>query len=93
MASSKKPDPFLEDDDTRPLTAEETKRLKPARDVLAAAGLEPPKRRGRPLSDNPKQRVTLMLDPDVIAFFKGEEPKGWQTRLNAALREKAGLDG
>ena len=34
-----------------------------------------------------KEQVTLRLDPDVIAHFKGDDPKGWQTRLNIALRQ------
>ena len=34
-----------------------------------------------------KEQVTLRLDPDVIAHFKGDDPKGWQTRLNTALRQ------
>jgi uncharacterized protein (DUF4415 family) len=37
-----------------------------------------------------KRRVTLMLDPDVIEHFKADG-KGWQTRVNAALRKAAGL--
>ena len=31
-----------------------------------------------------------MLDPDVIEHFKAGG-KGWQTRVNAALRKAAGL--
>lgn len=37
-----------------------------------------------------KQRVTLHLDPDVLARLK-EGGKGWQTRANAALRKALGL--
>jgi uncharacterized protein (DUF4415 family) len=37
-----------------------------------------------------KRRVTIMLDPDVIEHFKAGG-KGWQTRMNAALRKAAGL--
>ena len=37
-----------------------------------------------------KRRVTIMLDPDVIEHFKAGG-KGWQTRINAALRKAAGL--
>ena len=53
-------------------------------------------RRGRPPlpEDQRKQRVHIMLDPDVIEYFKqagGKGDKGWQTRLNAALRQAAGL--
>ena len=38
-----------------------------------------------------KRRVTIMLDPDVIEHFKAEG-RGWQTRVNAALRKAAGLE-
>ncbi len=37
-----------------------------------------------------KHRVTLYLDPDVLAKLKAEG-KGWQTRANAALRASFGL--
>lgn len=37
-----------------------------------------------------KRRITLMLDPDVLEHFKADG-KGWQTRINAALRKAAGL--
>ncbi len=37
-----------------------------------------------------KQRVTLHLDPDVLASLKADG-KGWQTRANAALRRALGL--
>jgi uncharacterized protein (DUF4415 family) len=43
-------------------------------------------RRGRPPLDTPKQQVTLRLDQDVIAHFRSAGP-GWQSRINAALRE------
>ncbi|MEM8686546.1 MAG: BrnA antitoxin family protein [Pseudomonadota bacterium] len=56
---------------------------------------EPPKgkakaKRGRPKSDNPKRQVTLRLDGEIIEHFKGSG-RGWQTRINNALREAAGL--
>ena len=37
-----------------------------------------------------KQRVTLYLDPDILASLKSDG-KGWQTRANAALRKALGL--
>lgn len=37
-----------------------------------------------------KQRVTLHLDPDVLAALKAQG-KGWQTRANAALRRALDL--
>lgn len=33
-----------------------------------------------------KQQVAIRLDPDVLAAFR-EGGRGWQTRINAALRE------
>ncbi|WP_299550725.1 BrnA antitoxin family protein [uncultured Tateyamaria sp.] len=45
---------------------------------------------GRPKSENPKQSVTLRLDPEVIEAFK-QDGRGWQTRMNKALRKAAGI--
>ncbi|MCP5175513.1 MAG: BrnA antitoxin family protein [Moraxellaceae bacterium] len=41
---------------------------------------------GRPVSNNPKVSTTVRLSPEVIAYFKATG-KGWQTRLDAVLRE------
>ena len=48
--------------------------------------------RGRPKlpSELRKQRISILLDPDVITHFKSEG-RGWQTRINAAWRKVAGL--
>jgi len=48
--------------------------------------------RGRPKLPSAlrKQRISILLDPDVISHFKGGGC-GWQTRINAALRKVAGL--
>ena len=48
------------------------------------------KLRGRPLSENPKQAVSLRLDQDVIEHFKKSGP-GWQSRMNEARRKQAKL--
>ena len=45
-----------------------------------------PPRRGRPISEHPKVHTRLRIDPDVLEHFKASGP-GWQTRINAALRE------
>jgi uncharacterized protein (DUF4415 family) len=45
---------------------------------------------GRPKAENPKVAVSLRLDPEVVARFKAKGP-GWQTRINEALRQAAGL--
>ena len=41
--------------------------------------------RGRPPIDNPRQQISLRLDPDVIAKFKATG-KGWQSRINNILK-------
>jgi len=46
--------------------------------------------RGRPKSKNPKQATSLRLDPEVLAHFRGTG-RGWQSRINAALRKAAKL--
>ena len=45
---------------------------------------------GRPKLDNPMVAVSLRLDQEIVARFKASGP-GWQTRMNDALREAAGL--
>lgn len=48
------------------------------------------KRRGRPKAANPKELVTLRIDPQALEFFRAGGD-GWQTRINEALRKAAGL--
>jgi uncharacterized protein (DUF4415 family) len=88
----RKPNPALVDVQSPELTAEWFARAKPAAEVLpgllgkaAAAEMLKP-RRGRPTLAAPKQHVNIRLDPDVLEAFKRRGP-GWQTRMNAALRE------
>ena len=45
---------------------------------------------GRPKAENPKVVVSPRLDQEVVARFKASGP-GWQTRMNSALRDAAGL--
>jgi len=59
-----------------------------ARGVLHIGGVPVP--RGRPKSARPKQPVSLRLDPDVIAHFR-RTGRGWQSRINSALRKAAKL--
>lgn len=77
-----KPDPYLIDEENRPLTDKEIKELRPTRDILAELGIPMPK--GRPRLETPKRQVTLRLDEAVIEHFK-KGGKGWQTRLNDTL--------
>ena len=43
-------------------------------------------RRGRPVSQNPKVSTTIRLDAVILEAFKATG-KGWQTRMNAVLKE------
>ena len=62
-------------EDPRPLTHEEM-----------LAGIEAYRRqRGRPAGSD-KESTTIRFDRDVLTAFRAGGP-GWQTRMNAALRE------
>lgn len=50
----------------------------------AAQMLKP--KRGRPLSTSPKVHVNIRLDAAIVEQFRATG-RGWQTRLNAALKE------
>ncbi len=41
---------------------------------------------GRPPKENPKKRITVRLDADVVEWIKEQGP-GYQTRINEILRE------
>jgi uncharacterized protein (DUF4415 family) len=45
-----------------------------------------PVKRGRPKSADTKLSTTIRIDRDVLSAFKKGGP-GWQTRINAALRD------
>ena len=46
----------------------------------------PPRRAGRPRVKTPKVFTGIRLDADIVASFKASG-SGWQTRMNAALRD------
>lgn len=46
--------------------------------------------RGRPPSPQPKEALSLRLDADVVAYYR-RSGRGWQSRINAALRKAAKL--
>lgn len=45
-----------------------------------------PVRRGRPNAVKPKILTTLRLDAEIVTYFR-TEGAGWQSRINAALRD------
>ncbi len=42
--------------------------------------------RGRPRAERPRTMVSLRLEPDVLAALRATG-RGWQTRVNALLRQ------
>ena len=49
-------------------------------------------RRGRPPVAKPKVSTTIRLSPEVIDYFKAGG-RGWQTRIDQALRDWIGKQG
>ncbi|AHF85901.1 hypothetical protein RLEG3_30585 [Rhizobium leguminosarum bv. trifolii WSM1689] len=79
--------------DNPPLSKEEMARAKPFKEAFpdVAKKMETAiAARGRPKLDNPKQPLNIRLDADIIQFYKATG-KGWQSRMNDALRKAAGL--
>jgi uncharacterized protein (DUF4415 family) len=64
------------DEDERPATASEL------HEALEASR----KLRGRPPGSGNKEQVAIRFDNDVLKAFRTAGP-GWQTRMNAALRD------
>ena len=76
-----------DDPDNPPLTEEDWKRMRPAHEVhphLVRKSLL--RRRGRPKLAEPKQQITLRLDPEVLDHFR-KGGSGWQTAINDTLRK------
>ena len=79
------------DPDAPEATDEQLAQAKPFSEVFPALAEAMRKNAGgRPKVENPKIAVSLRLDQDVVARFKASGP-GWQTRMNSALRDAAGL--
>jgi uncharacterized protein (DUF4415 family) len=79
----------LTDPDNPPLTDKQLSQMRPASDVLSPelfAGMVAMSKGGRPKAEQTKKAVTVRYDVDVVEQFKAGG-KGWQTRMNNALRE------
>ena len=47
---------------------------------------------GRPRAANLKKTTTVRLNAEVLDFFKAQD-KGWQTKINNALRDYVAASG
>lgn len=74
------------DPDDSDATDEDFKNAKPFREVFPDVYESIQRSRGRPPVVQPKQVVSIRLDPDVIAKFKATG-KGWQSRINEVLKK------
>ena len=83
MASRK---PLIDTDgEVRELTAGDMARFKPAAEVLPSSLRKKLGVRG-PQKAPTKERITIRLSREVVEQFR-ESGEGWQTRMDAALRE------
>ena len=96
MTRKRKNNAPMEPED-RPLTKEVLKKMRPASEVVpeiveaharGELGRNAPRRFRGPQKKPTKVQTTIRLDADVVAHFK-EGGKGWQSRINTALRETA----
>ena len=71
--------------EVRELTTVELKRFRPVKDVLPKTLLAKLNVRG-PQKSPIKERITIRLSPEVVLRFR-ETGDGWQTRVDAALKE------
>ncbi|MCW5714771.1 MAG: BrnA antitoxin family protein [Bauldia sp.] len=76
--------------DSPPLSDEELASARPFAEVFPALAEKIRRGPGRPPLDTPKRQVTIRLDDEVVQAFR-RDGKGWQARINAALRKAVGL--
>ncbi|MDD2500017.1 MAG: BrnA antitoxin family protein [Geobacter sp.] len=80
------------DGEVRELTTEDFKHFKPASEVLPQlfnkeiAKKMLTQKPGRPLGSGTKVAQNIRFDAEILAAFKATG-KGWQTRMNNALRD------
>jgi uncharacterized protein (DUF4415 family) len=86
---SKIPEPLVDDIDNPEWTEQDFARAKPGYDLPPHLLAAFPKTRGRPVGSS-KALISLRLDNDVIDYFRSTGT-GWQSRMNAVLRESAKL--
>jgi uncharacterized protein (DUF4415 family) len=78
------------DPDAPEATDEQLAKAKPFAEAFPDLAESIKRARGRPAVENPRQQISIRLDPDVIEHYKAAG-KGWQSRMNDDLRKAAGL--
>ena len=73
------------DGDVRELTEEDFARAVPFSKLPEALQTKL-RKRGRPVAQSTKERITIRLSPEVVEKFRATGP-GWQTRIDAALSD------
>ncbi|WP_027230090.1 BrnA antitoxin family protein [Phyllobacterium sp. UNC302MFCol5.2] len=73
------------DPDAPEATDEELAQAKPFAEAFPDLAESIKRSRGRPAVDNPRQQISLRLEPEVIAKFKATG-KGWQGKINDILK-------
>ena len=74
-----------ENGEVRELSAADMKRLRPAKDALSSPLLTKLNVRGVQKAPT-KERITIRLSPEVVKPFRATGD-GWQTRVDAALKD------
>jgi len=74
------------DGEVRELTTDDFKHFRSASEVLPSELIAVLPKRGRPRAEAPKKAVNIRLAPDIIDAFRATG-RGWQTRVNNALRD------
>jgi uncharacterized protein (DUF4415 family) len=72
--------------EVRELTREDITAMKSFKEVFPALHENWKRGRGRPPKEQPKQRLTMRLDADIVAWLK-QQGVGYQTRINTILRD------
>lgn len=77
-----------DDVDIPELTAEDFKKMRPAAEIVPqiVKAYKEGRLRGRPKSATTKKALYIRLSADVVEFFK-TKGRGWQTRIDEALKE------
>lgn len=80
---------IAEDPDNPEWTPEDFAQARPFAEVFPDLAESIRRSRGRPPADQPKQPVTLRLDPETVARFQAQGPD-WRARMSEVLRRWPG---